>query len=189
MSTNFLIIISGHPATGKTTLGRKLSEFLKIPFLGRDDIKESLFDSLGSDDREWSRKLGGASFKLLWQLAESMLMVGAPVIIETYFHGQVDREKFIELKHEYDCHFIEINCKADKQVRFARFKERNESGNRHPGHVDHVNYNEVEKGVHEEITALNLGKVFELDTTDFKCIDYDKLFSGVESEILMDESN
>ncbi|MBT4071896.1 MAG: AAA family ATPase [Candidatus Magasanikbacteria bacterium] len=34
-----LIIITGHPATGKTTLGRKLSKKLNIPFICRDDIK------------------------------------------------------------------------------------------------------------------------------------------------------
>ena len=132
-SKNFLILISGLPATGKTTLGRKLSEYLKVPFLCRDDLKESLFDSLGYDDREWSRKIGGASFNLLYQLTEAMLKIGAPVIIETFFLVQIDRERFLNLKDKYNFLPIEINCKSRHSVRIERFKERNESGNRHPG--------------------------------------------------------
>lgn len=182
-SKNLLIIISGHPATGKTTLSRKLSEYLKIPFLCRDDLKESLFDSLGCDDREWSRKIGGASFKLLYQLTETMLKVNAPVIVETFFHGQIDRERFLNLKDKYNFLPIEVNCKTQHSVRVERFKERNESGNRHPGHVDHTNYYNTDMGQpKDEKTSLDLGgKFFDLDTTDFKSIDYDKLFSAIKS--------
>ncbi len=183
MSKNLLIIITGHPATGKTTLGRKLSEYLKIPVLCRDDIKESLFDSLGYDDREWSRKMGGASFDLLYQLTETMLKVNAPVIVETFFHGQIDRERFLKLKQKYDYLPIEINCKATENVRAKRFIERNENGNRHPGHVDHNNYMNMSMGkLKEEKTSLDLGgKFFEIDTTDFNNVDYDKLFSDIKS--------
>jgi shikimate kinase len=50
--TSSLIIISGLPCTGKTTLGRKLAQDLSLPLICRDSIKESLFDSLGYSDRE-----------------------------------------------------------------------------------------------------------------------------------------
>ena len=61
---NFLlIIINGAPGTGKTILGRKLSQELSLPLLSRDDIKESLFDNLGWRDHAWSEKLGGVSYE------------------------------------------------------------------------------------------------------------------------------
>ena len=53
MAATPLIIILGPPATGKTTLGRRLAADLRLPFLGRDDFKERLFDRLGCRDREW----------------------------------------------------------------------------------------------------------------------------------------
>lgn len=181
MSKNLLIIISGYPATGKTTLGRKLSTYLKIPFLGRDDIKESLFDSLGYADREWSRKIGAASFELLYQLTESMLKVNSSVIIETFFDVQIARKKITNLKKKYDFLTIEINCQAEHSIREKRYKERNESGNRHPGHVDHTNYQNI-ANQKEESTSLNIGdKLFELDTTDFNNVDYNKLFVAIKS--------
>ena len=60
-----LVLISGAPGTGKTTMGRHLATGLRIPYLGKDLIKESLFDSLGTKDREWSVKLGIASIEKL----------------------------------------------------------------------------------------------------------------------------
>ena len=38
-----LIIISGLPASGKTTLGRELAKLLGFQFIDKDDILESLF--------------------------------------------------------------------------------------------------------------------------------------------------
>ncbi|MFZ4462043.1 MAG: AAA family ATPase [Patescibacteria group bacterium] len=43
---SLLIIITGLPCTGKTTLGRKLAEELRLPFVSKDDFKELLFDDL-----------------------------------------------------------------------------------------------------------------------------------------------
>ncbi len=62
---NFQIIISGPPGAGKTTIGKLLSKELSLPFFYKDEIKESLFDTLGWSDAEWSKKLGVASMKIL----------------------------------------------------------------------------------------------------------------------------
>ena len=59
-------MVSGAPATGRTTLAREVARALTIPFLSKDLIKESLFDSLGTKAREWSKKLGLASIELLF---------------------------------------------------------------------------------------------------------------------------
>jgi predicted kinase len=67
-----LILISGFSCTGKTTLARKIAEKYSLPLISRDDIKESLFDSLGYSDREWSKKLGIASYDLLYFFTEQL---------------------------------------------------------------------------------------------------------------------
>jgi predicted kinase len=58
MKKNLLIVITGLPGTGKTTLGRKLAEELALPFISKDDIKELLFDGLGWEDRAKLKKWG-----------------------------------------------------------------------------------------------------------------------------------
>jgi hypothetical protein len=59
-----VLIVSGPPASGKTTIGRPLARALALPFLSKDLFKEILFDSLASSDREWSRRIGLASMQL-----------------------------------------------------------------------------------------------------------------------------
>jgi adenylate kinase family enzyme len=56
-----LVVVTGPPAAGKTTIGRELSSQLRLPLISKDTIKEALFDELGFGDLEWSARLGGAT--------------------------------------------------------------------------------------------------------------------------------
>ncbi|MDA1096634.1 MAG: hypothetical protein O3B84_05200 [Chloroflexi bacterium] len=85
-----LVVVSGAPGTGKTSIGRFIPQRLEAPFLNKDLIKESLFDSLGVKDREWSRKLGIASIDLLFGVAEAILVPGNSLVIESNFHREYD---------------------------------------------------------------------------------------------------
>ena len=185
MSKTLLIIISGPPCTGKTTLGKKIARELDLPLISKDDIKESLFDSLGTKDREWSKKLGIASFELLYGFIETLLLSNTSFIIETPLKPEYDEERFLSLKKKFGFKSIQLMCKTDGKILFERFKKRSESGKRHPGHVDSQNYDEFKdillKG---EQQALNLeGKVFDIDTTNFESIDYDSVFNAIKSAI------
>ncbi len=63
-----VVVVTGLPASGKTTLSRRLSEALNLPLLSKDLIKESLFDVLGVNDRAWSLQLGAAAMEVLWSV-------------------------------------------------------------------------------------------------------------------------
>src|SRR5207302_10807458 len=71
-----VLIVTGPPASGKTTIGRPLARALALPFLSKDLFEEILFDSLASSDREWSRRIGLASMQLLFRCAEVLLEAG-----------------------------------------------------------------------------------------------------------------
>src|SRR5687768_2133644 len=90
------VIVTGLPCTGKTTLARRLSADLKLPLICKDDIKETLFDTLGWRDREWSRKLGAATMRLLYMWVEEELAAGRSFIVECNFKVEYDTPIFLE---------------------------------------------------------------------------------------------
>jgi len=185
MANIILIVISGPPCTGKTTLGNKIAEQFDLPFVSKDDIKELLFDSLGIKDREWSRQLGISSYRLLYYFIEAILRAGNSLIVESNFQDEYDSEQFQNLMKNYGFTTLQIQCKTKGEVLFKRFKKRSESGERHPGHVDHLNYSEFEesllKGSYKPLEIE--GEVVYIDTTDFKEIDYNNLFNKINSLI------
>ena len=75
-SPPLLVIVTGLPCTGKTVLAHRLAHDIHIPIIAKDDLKESLFDSLGWSDRDWSIKLGRATIQLLYQLVSVPKSVG-----------------------------------------------------------------------------------------------------------------
>jgi predicted kinase len=42
-----LVLVTGPPAAGKTTVARPLARCLALPLIGKDTIKEALFDAMG----------------------------------------------------------------------------------------------------------------------------------------------
>lgn len=170
MSTEpILVIVSGAPASGKTTLGRRLAAEFQLPFVGKDDIKEILFEQLGWSDRAWSIKLGIATYHLMYQAIEVQLRAHRSLIVESNFKGEHATAKFLSLKSQYDCSTFQVLCRADPQVMLERYQRRWESGERHPGHLDHIVYEELAVTQTEDDYRLLLigGASVVVDTTDF----------------------
>ena len=138
-----LLVISGHPASGKTTLAHRLAKDLgHWPIVSRDTIKEHLFNTLGWDDRAWSQKLGRASWEL-WPWAIELLMkTHQPLIAESNFSGPRAGENLVRLAEQYGYTCLEIHCVASPEVLEQRFRDRVVTGLRHPGHQDNHNLDE-----------------------------------------------
>jgi predicted kinase len=177
-----VIIITGLPCTGKTTLGQWLANQLRFPFIHKDGIKEILFEQLGWSDREWSRQLGLASSELLYYFVDAQLAAGCSLVVESNFDPTFATPRFRALQARYPFLLIQVHCKADGEVLFRRFQARSESSERHPGHVDQQNYAEFERvllaGISESLPLD--GPVLEIDTTEFQAIDYPKLLASLQ---------
>jgi predicted kinase len=181
----FLLIISGPPCSGKTTLGRRLAERLGLPFIHKDGIKELLFERLGTGDLAWSSRLSLASYDLLYYFLEAALRSGRPLAVEANFRPERETQKFLELKSRCDFIPIQVLCCTNGEVLLERFRVRAAAGERHPGHLDLQNEPNLlpllAKGRHEPLEVG--GAVLEVDTTDFETIDYAGLYAAVEGEI------
>ena len=177
-----LIVVSGAPGTGKTAMGRRISEALRLPGLSKDLIKESLYDTLGTTDREWSRRLGHASMALLFRLIETQLEAGRSAIAESNFYVEFDSPRFERLKARYDFRLVEVHCQTERGVLHRRMKRRSASGERHPGHVETPElYAEFDAALARgSFDPLNVGEALIcVDTTRLSLVDYEQVVARV----------
>lgn len=131
-----LVIVSGAPGSGKTTLARRLGTDLRLPLLLRDDLKEALFDTLGAPDRERSRQLGSASYALLFRVAARLVEAGVDLILESNFRRGLSEAGLAPLVMRARAALV--HCDGEPSVLERRVRERVERGERHPGHHDLV---------------------------------------------------
>ncbi|MBT6254468.1 AAA family ATPase [Candidatus Uhrbacteria bacterium] len=127
-----LIVISGAPATGKTTLSAELSALLNIACLNKDAIKERLYELMELSTLEDSRRVGLMAFKLFLHLIEIQLQRGVDLIIESPFAVPGDNEMLAAWQEQYGLRLICIECTVDPKIRATRFETRP----RHASHHD-----------------------------------------------------
>jgi adenylylsulfate kinase-like enzyme len=179
-----LVIVTGPPGSGKTTLGRRLARDLCLPFLNKDDIKEILFDSLGWIDREWSQKLGRASIEILFHVLENELKARRSLVVETAFIPEYHDPRLLSLEQIYSFFPVQVYLTAQVDILYERFRRRVTSGERHPGHFDQfATYDQFIEIIRlGKYDPLNVGgSFFEVDTGDWEKIDYSGLLSTLKT--------
>ncbi len=182
-----LVIVTGLPCTGKTALAHRLSSEIPLPIIAKDDLKESLFDSLGWSNRDWSMKLGRATILLLYQLVETLLRAGVPTIAESYFRPDLAPAEFQAIQARTPFRPFVIECVAEGEILWQRWQNRLTNGERHPGHVDDpISDQAVRAALLQGRAApqLKFGSLRRIiDTTDFSAIYFDKLVDEIRADL------
>lgn len=176
--SSLLVIITGHPGTGKTTLAHRLSVELGLPVMCKDEVKEILFDRLGWDDKEWSQKLSLASYAVMDYVIENTLGAGSGLIIESNFIAEYDSERMKGFIQKFGARAVQVLLYCNESVRSDRFMNRISSGNRHPGHHTRDKAQEHLEGPKRIPLALDI-PLIEIDMTDFEKVDYQELLRQI----------
>ena len=166
MDGPLVVIVTGPPAAGKTTVARGIAARLRLPLVAKDTIKEALFDVLGVGDVSWSQRLGEATYLAMLGLAEESVAAGAGIALEANFvRGGEARLAALPAR------FVQVHCDAPLDVLLERYGNRE----RHPGHVDSERIDAlrdaVKTGRHEPLDLP--GETIRIDTT--RPVDLDAL--------------
>lgn len=190
----YCILVTGMPATGKSTMAEAISEQLKLPVISKDAIKEFLFNDVGFQSREEKVNLGIASMEIMYYMAGQLMKAGQPFILENNFESTECGIKTLLAKYQYSA--LTITLIGDYKVIYQRFLERDLSPERHRGHVVNDCYPEKKKRSPEELKATAIsyedfmhstekrgygdffvdGRRIIVDTTDFSKIYMEKIF-------------
>lgn len=191
----YCILVTGIPASGKSTMSKYLAEQLSIPMISKDKIKELLFDEVGFRSRGEKVKLGLASMNIMYYMAEQLMKCNQPFILENNFES-LSKEGLDAILEKYSYKAITITLTGDYQKIYERYAERNDSSDRHRGHVVNDCYLEVVEGrsippiPYERFVAgiekrgmdsfVSNGPQIVVDTTDFQSVDLEKLLDEIE---------
>ena len=104
-----LIVISGLPDTGKSTLAEAVGKHFCIPVFAKDWLEATLLRSELVPANK-NKPMGSAGYQLLSTLAERQLMLDQSVILDSVASTQTIRETWHNLTKQYQAEWLVIEC-------------------------------------------------------------------------------
>ena len=179
LATQRALLINGLPGSGKSMLGELLKGRLNAPLLSLDTIKEELFDTIGTGDREYNRMLSRASLKVIWAVIGSM-PPRSFVMVDAYFGFPPYDRVITGLKRAGVQRVAEIFCFASGETLAQRYLARVDQ--RHPGHLGKEYAPELAEAANH-IRPMGLCPNLSVDTNDPTDINLDTIVQWVENQL------
>ena len=163
-----------------------------------DECKEMFADSIGFNNLEEKAKLENRVWKFYYGVLELYMEAGKQFILSEYPFSNKQTEKLRFLVNRYGYEVITIRLVADFEILWKRRKARDIENRRHLCHiVTHYHYgdklsdrSQADELITEEVFKKNiedrgyndfqLGKLFEIDVSDFSRVDYTPLLEQLK---------
>ena len=158
------VIVSGLPASGKSTVGHVIANGLGLPLLDKDVVLESLFERIPPTDANGRNDLSRLADEVFRARA---LVAAGGVLVSWWRHPRSAAESGTPTQWlaSLPGALVEVHCLCAPLVAARRFVART----RHPGHLDGrrscaqllVQFND-----HAVYGPLGLGSVIEIRTDE-----------------------
>lgn len=107
-----------------------------MPLIGRDEIKTRTLHAVGWGDREWSKKIGQASYAILDYILAEFAKSKSSFIIESDFNPHFANEKFQRVCDKHGYEIIQLICHAERDILIQRWQERAAKDAEHPSSTE-----------------------------------------------------
>lgn len=155
------IVVTGLPASGKTTLARAVARALGWPLLDKDDFLETLYETHAVQTLADRSRLSRQSDALFQSAAQEQSRV---VLVSHWAAGppSAGGTPTDWLDRAFD-HLVEVYCSCPPDTATARFQARR----RHSKHLDHLRLTaDLQQQIQDrhDLLPLGLGPVVTVNT-------------------------
>lgn len=162
-----VVLVNGVPAAGKSTLAGPLSAALGLPLIGKDLIKETHADLLGSEppdgrsQRDWNNALGRAASETMWTL---LAVAPRGAVLESSWRADVRHlvAGGLERAGVTRTDVVEVWCDVPPEL--AQQRDAARWSARHPIHGARLTDAESAR-IQAHAEPLAFGPVLRVDTT------------------------
>lgn len=152
-----LVVITGLPGAGKTTLGSALAGALRAPFLSLDAIKEHLYAGGEETQDRYGLRLAAER-----QLALQLDAAEGTVVVDLWIAPGRDTERITTLLQQRDRKIVEVLCRVPADLAVARYARRRRGGP-HLG-ADEPTLQRI-RDASDVLGPLRIGSCIEVDTS------------------------
>ncbi|QDZ23900.1 hypothetical protein A3770_11p64180 [Chloropicon primus] len=123
----WVVVLKGHPCSGKSTVARELARRAKLPLLDKDDIKAELVGRTEEDANE-------ISLRVLWSVVKQQARLGVTCVVDATLSSERQFEQAKEAAGPAAKLFV-VECYAsNEQVWKRRLEERASTSSARDGH-------------------------------------------------------
>lgn len=180
-----LVIVSGAPASGKTTLAPLLADRLPLPLLAKDRLRVIFRDAFDANTLEEVRRLLTPGFVVFYELIAELLRAGVGVVAECNFHRGISEPETRPVAALGTP--VIVHCQVDRALSYRRFAERHRLALPERRYAfDGVRIAELERGIPqdawERAEPIEIGApVLRVDTTDGYAPDLDGIVAFIRA--------
>jgi predicted kinase len=132
---NTIVLTSGLPGSGKTTLAGEFGTDLGLPILERDRFQNLMLDQVPVESVAASKQIGAASWELLFDMVPRLAATGAAFAVDSNFSRRRHRERLSGIARDAGYGIVEVHCTAPPGVLLERYRTR-AVDQRHPAALD-----------------------------------------------------